>query len=58
MSQEDYGLAFEKYLAFLEQGGRMTFTELCAVGQVVSPFTEGATKQVVSAAKDWLADND
>ncbi|MFR5864337.1 MAG: hypothetical protein ACLUFV_03635 [Acutalibacteraceae bacterium] len=34
-------MAFEKYLAFLEQGGRMTFTELCAVGQVVSPFTEG-----------------
>jgi len=58
MSQEDYGLAFEKYLAFLEQGGRMTFTELCAVGQVVSPFTEGATKKVVSAAKEWLAAND
>ena len=58
MSQADYAAAFEKYLAFLEQGGRMTFTELCEAGQVTSPFAEGATKQVVSAAEEWLAAND
>ncbi|HAN20805.1 MAG: M3 family oligoendopeptidase [Clostridiales bacterium GWF2_36_10] len=54
MSQENYEEAFEKYMDFVAQGGKLSFVELCEKGGVIAPFEQGSLKSIVKAAEEWL----
>ncbi len=54
LSQKDYKDAWRRYNAFVNEGGRKTFVELCKTAELSTPFEEGSLKAVASAAKAWL----
>ena len=52
--QEDYGKAWEQYMAYTRQGGSKVFTELLEQAQLPDPFEEETLQQVCSRAEAWL----
>ena len=50
--------AWAKYMAYTEQGGSRTFTELLRNAGLDSPFEESCLRFVCETAKDWLASFD
>ncbi|MBE6672224.1 MAG: M3 family oligoendopeptidase [Ruminococcaceae bacterium] len=55
-SLEDYDKAFAAYLAFSKQGGSKAFGDLVEEAGLVSPFKEGALKEVAAKAKALAAE--
>ncbi len=58
MMQEDYGRAWDRYMAYTEQGGSRVFTELLDRAGMQSPFEEGTIKAVSGKAQQWLTEFD
>ena len=58
MIQKDLPDAWAHYMAYTEQGGSRTFTELLKNAGLESPFEEQCLRGVCQAASRWLADFD
>ena len=56
--QADPKAAWERYMAYTEQGGSCTFTELLKNAGLDSPFEESCLKGVCQTADKWLAEFD
>ena len=54
MIQKDLKDAWRHYMAYTEQGGSQTFTELLANAGLESPFDEATLRGVCEKAKAWL----
>ncbi|MBE6720327.1 MAG: M3 family oligoendopeptidase [Ruminococcaceae bacterium] len=54
MMQRDYDNAFKHYMAYTEQGGSDTFTNILKKAGLESPFDENCLKTVCSDASNWL----
>ena len=54
MIQKDLGDAWKHYMAYTEQGGSRTFTELLKNAGLESPFEENCLRTVCAAAEEWL----
>ena len=46
--------AWERYMRFVNEGGKKTFVELCAVAGIKTPFEKGALKEIALATENWL----
>jgi len=57
MIQEDLRSAWEKYMAYTQQGGSDTFTKLLEKAGLESPFVEDCLKKVSETAAKWLAEH-
>ena len=58
MIQQDREDAWKHYMAYTEQGGSVTFTELLQNAGLPSPFDPACLQQVCRAAAQWLEDYD
>ena len=54
MIQKDRSDAWKHYMAYTEQGGSRTFTELLKHAGLFTPFDEACLKNVCEAAVKWL----
>ncbi len=54
MIQDDRDSAWKRYMAYTEQGGSRTFTELLANAGLPTPFDEALLRGVCEKAKAWL----
>ncbi len=54
MIQDDLANAWKHYMAYTEQGGSRTFTELLKNAGLDSPFEEKCLRSVCEKAKQWL----
>jgi len=54
LSRRDYKDAWNKYISFVEQGGKMTFTGLLEHAGIASPFKKGALGDVAEEVGKWL----
>ena len=54
-AQEDFKAAWERYLLFVSQCGRQTFSGLLAHAGLRSPFSPGALRAATETASRWLA---
>ena len=50
----DYKNAWERYMKFVNEGGKKTFVELCEVAGIKTPFEDGALKEIALATENWL----
>ncbi len=50
----DYKDAWERYMKFVNEGGKKTFVELCEVADIKTPFEDGALKAIALATEKWL----
>lgn len=50
----DYKDAWERYMKFVNEGGKKTFVELCAVAGIKTPFEDGALKEIATATENCL----
>lgn len=57
LSLENRTTAWEKYMAFLRQGGTKTFVDLAHSVDLRSPLDEGCVKNVCQAAFQWTEDH-
>ncbi|MDD6799305.1 MAG: M3 family oligoendopeptidase [Firmicutes bacterium] len=57
LTQKDFDDAWKRYNAFVCEGGKLTFTELCEVAGVASPFVPGSIKATAETARTWLESN-
>ena len=55
MIQKDPAEAWYRYLAYTEQGGSRTFTDLLTNAGLATPFDEACLKEVCETATNWLA---
>jgi oligoendopeptidase F len=55
-SLEDYDRAFEKYVRFVSRGGEALFSDLIKEAGLVSPFEDGALKDVAEKLQKHLCD--
>ena len=58
MIQKDPAEAWKRYMAYTEQGGSRTFTELLKHAGLATPFDEECLKGVCEIAKEWLSSFD
>ena len=58
MIREDRENAWKHYMAYTEQGGSRTFTDLLKNAGLDSPFEEETIKEVCRKAAEWLSDFD
>ncbi len=56
--QDDQRDAWKHYMAYTEQGGSRTFTDLLKNAQLDTPFEESCLRGVCEKAKDWLENFD
>ena len=56
-TQGDFRAAWEKYLRFVGQCGKQTFSGLLAHAGLRSPFVPGALREAAQTAERWLAEN-
>lgn len=56
--QSDFKNAWAHYMAYTEQGGTRTFTELLKAAGMDSPFEGDTLKNVAEVAKNWLDNYD
>lgn len=54
LSQKDYADAWHRYTAFVREGGRKTFTQLCETAGIEDPFTAGSLKDAAKTAQQFL----
>lgn len=54
LMQEDFDLAWQRYMKLVKCGGTKTYSELIATAGFDSPFGEAALRQVAEAAEKWL----
>ena len=54
LSLENWQDAWDRYVAFVRQGGKKTFTGLLKASGMQSPLDEGCLKHVAETAKAWL----
>ena len=54
MIQKDRDDAWKHYMAYTEQGGSRTFTDLLKNAGLISPFDEACLKGVCEVATGWL----
>lgn len=54
MLQKDLPDAWKHYMAYTEQGGSRTFTELLKNADLDTPFDENCLRTVCTAAMEWL----
>ncbi len=54
ISQTDYTDAWNRYMKFVNEGGKKTFTELCKVANIKTPFEDGVLKQIATDTENWL----
>ncbi|MCQ2558408.1 MAG: M3 family oligoendopeptidase [Oscillospiraceae bacterium] len=54
MLQEDQAKAWDRYMAYTEQGGSRTFTQLLANAGLASPFDADTLRSVCAKAKAYL----
>ena len=54
MMQEDFGGAWERYMAYTRQGGSQVFTKLLENAGMPSPFDEATLRGVCETAMAWL----
>ncbi len=54
MSREDFGGAWDHYMAYTRQGGSRVFTELLDNAGLQSPFDEKCLRSVCEKAVQWL----
>ena len=54
LTKKDRKLAWERYMAYTEQGGSKVFTELLAEAGLASPFGEDCLRDVCETARKWL----
>lgn len=57
LSMRDRGQAWEKYLAFVRQGGTKTFVDLVRSVGFLSPFEEGFLSGMIRDVSAWLEEN-
>ncbi|MBR5322750.1 MAG: M3 family oligoendopeptidase [Clostridia bacterium] len=50
----DYKDAWDRYMKFVNEGGKKTFVELCKVADIKTPFEDGALKEIALATESWL----
>ncbi|MBQ7969082.1 MAG: M3 family oligoendopeptidase [Clostridia bacterium] len=50
----EYKDAWERYMKFVNMGGKKTFVELCEVAGIKTPFEDGALKEIALATEKWL----
>ena len=50
----DYKDAWERYMKFVNEGGKKTFVELCHVAGIKTPFDRGALKEIATQTEKWL----
>ena len=58
MIQDDYGKAWDSYMAYTGQGGSRVFTELLSNAGLGSPFEDGTLRSVCRKAEKWLEEYD
>ena len=58
MIQKDPESAWKKYMAYTEQGGSRTFTELLKHADLKTPFDEACLREVCETATKWLGEFD
>ena len=58
MIQEDRADAWKHYIAYTEQGGSRTFTDLLKNAGLESPFDENCLRSVCEKANEWLKNFD
>ena len=58
MMQEDRENAWKHYMAYAEQGGSRTFTQLLENAGLQSPFDENCLRDVCETARKWLEEFD
>ncbi len=56
--QKDLPSAWKYYMAYTEQGGSRTFTELLSNAGLESPFDESYMRTICEEANKWLSDYD
>ena len=54
MIHKDPADSWKHYMAYAEQGGSRTFTELLKNAGLESPFEENCLRTVCAAAEEWL----
>ena len=57
LSLENWEKAWEKYMAFVNQGGTKTFVDLAHSVGLRSPLDEGCVKAVCGAAFQWTQEH-
>lgn len=55
--QNDWDSAWEKYNAFLAQGGKKNFLNLLKDANLMSPMEDGCLKMIAQAARKWLEEH-
>lgn len=58
MSQSDYKAAWNNYMAFVKEGGKKTFVELCETASMKTPFETGVLKNICDTTEKWLAEQE
>ena len=58
MIQKDLSNAWKHYMAYTNQGGSRTFTELLKNADLESPFDEACLRSVCGEAERFLANYD
>ena len=49
--------AWQKYLAFVKQGGTRTFVDLVRSVGLISPMDDGCVASISSVVSDWLKEH-
>ena len=50
----NYKDAWDRYMRFVNEGGKKTFVELCKVADIKTPFEDGALKEIATATENCL----
>ena len=58
MIMEDKDNAWKHYIAYTEQGGSRTFTDLLKNAGLDTPFDEACLRSVCEKANKWLSEFD
>lgn len=53
-ANEDKETAWADYVTLCKKGGSQSFTELVAIANLISPFTDGCVESVIGDIESWL----
>ena len=54
LSRSNYSDAWDRYMRFVRQGGKLSFVDLCNIADIPLPFNPGALKSAADAASVYL----
>ncbi len=57
LSLKDRQAAWDKYLAFVDRAGTMTFADLCTSAGLRVPYEKGTIREIGAGIRDWLKEN-